>query len=352
MFPSPKNVWVEKYRPTSFQQIIMDDHNRAFFRNIIAKNHFPNLLFYGPPGTGKTTTIINLINEYQDTYSRRNKTNILHLNASDERGIDIIRNQIYQFVKTKNLFEKGLKFIILDEVDYMTKIAQQALKNLLLTSNEKKCDIRYCLVCNYISKIDDGLKNEFIIVRFNQLPRAQIFELIHTIAHKERIPITPAIIESIQSIFGSDIRSMINYLQLNQQHQDPDQDHDQDHDQDQAMIVMDDEVFEKLLSTLSAPPPPPPPHHQPDTATPRLVRYFHDLVLKYNSDAKSIIVEFFNFSLKDTIHPANAAHTHINNQFDQWIDIFQILLDNDDIEVNTMIQYFVVKTRHFLTTSH
>ena len=123
--------WVEKYRPTEFDDIVLSPINRNIFNNIIEKNYFPNLLFYGPPGTGKTTTIINLINNYQKKYGQINKSSVIHLNASDERGIDIIRNQIYQFVKSKNFFDKGLKFVILDEVDYMTKYVQQALKYIL-----------------------------------------------------------------------------------------------------------------------------------------------------------------------------------------------------------------------------
>ena len=104
--------WVEKYRPSQFQDIVLDPLNRELFQNILDKQYFPHLLFYGPPGTGKTTTIINLINEYQAKYYRVNKSNVIHLNASDERGIDIIRNQIHQFAKSKNLFETGLKFVI------------------------------------------------------------------------------------------------------------------------------------------------------------------------------------------------------------------------------------------------
>ena len=151
--------WVEKYRPSKFDNIVLDPTNRKLFEKIIEKEHFPNLLFYGPPGTGKTTTIINLIQQYQKTHSRINKGNVIHLNASDERGIDIIRNQINSFVKSMNLFETGFKFVILDEVDYMTKNAQQALKYLLQTTTT---NVRFCLICNYISKIDESLKNEFI----------------------------------------------------------------------------------------------------------------------------------------------------------------------------------------------
>ena len=205
--------WVEKYRPTHFENIVLDPINRQLFTQIIEKNQFPNLLFYGPPGTGKTTTIINLIQEYQKTYSRINKGNVIHLNASDERGIDIIRNQIHSFVKSKNLFETGFKFVILDEVDYMTKNAQQALKYLLQTTNT---NVRFCLICNYISKIDEPLKNEFICVRFNQLPQTDIITFIDTIVKKENINISKESLFTIQSMYKSDIRSMINFLQLNQ----------------------------------------------------------------------------------------------------------------------------------------
>ena len=123
--------WVEKYRPTQFDDIVLDPLNRKLLENIVTQNNFPNLLFYGPPGTGKTTTIINLIDKYQEVYKQKRKGLKIHLNASDDRGIDVIRNQINQFVNTKTLFGNGMKFVILDEVDYMTKNAQQALRYLI-----------------------------------------------------------------------------------------------------------------------------------------------------------------------------------------------------------------------------
>ena len=120
--------FVEKYRPTKFDNIVLDPLNKKILMNIIETGYFPNLLFYGPPGTGKTTTIINLVNSYQEKLNQKNKELMIHLNASDERGIDIIRSQINQFVNSKTMFTTGMKFVILDEVDYMTKNAQQALK--------------------------------------------------------------------------------------------------------------------------------------------------------------------------------------------------------------------------------
>jgi replication factor C subunit 3/5 len=181
--------------------------------NIIEKDNFPNLLFYGPPGTGKTTTIINLIDKYQEKYNQKRKGLKIHLNASDDRGIDIIRNQINQFVSSAGLFNKGLKFVILDEVDYMTKNAQQALKYLL-----QKCskNVRFCLICNYISRIDEALQNEFIRLRFNQLPHLDIYNFLQKISKSEAIILSKETTFSIQKLYDSDIRSMINYMQSNQ----------------------------------------------------------------------------------------------------------------------------------------
>ena len=169
--------FVEKHRPTQFNDIVLDPLNKKILNNIIETSYFPNLLFYGPPGTGKTTTIINLVNAYQEKYNQKNKGLMIHLNASDERGIDIIRNQINSFVNSSGLFSKGAKFVILDEVDYMTKNAQQALKYLL---QEHTPNVRFCLICNYISRIDESLQNEFMRLRFNQLPELDIIEFINS----------------------------------------------------------------------------------------------------------------------------------------------------------------------------
>ena len=203
-------TWTEKYRPSTFNKIILDDTNKILFNSILSTGYFPNMLFYGPPGTGKTTTIINLINNYQEKYNMRSKALIIHLNASDERGIDIIRNNILNFVNSDILFTEGIKFVILDEVDYMTKIAQQALKCLIQSNNS---NVRYCLICNYISRIDYSLQYEFIKVRFNKLPKDEIEEFLKNIIENEELNISNKNIISIIEYFENDIRSMINYIQ-------------------------------------------------------------------------------------------------------------------------------------------
>ena len=176
MINNKNNIpWVEKYRPDNFDDIVLDNYNKEIFENMLKNNYIPNLLLYGPPGSGKTTTIINLINKYQENNNEVNKSLIVHLNASDERGIDIIRNQINNFVNSNCLFIKGLRFVILDEVDYMTKNAQQALKYLL---EDNKNNIRFCLICNYISKIDSALQSLFIRIKFNELPKKDIIYIM------------------------------------------------------------------------------------------------------------------------------------------------------------------------------
>jgi len=214
---SNSTPWVEKYRPTKFDDIVLDPLNKLMLHNIIAHRHFPNLLFYGPPGTGKTTTIINLVNEFQQaTMQHTNSGFMIHLNASDERGIDIIRNQINGFVTTQSLFGAGIKFVILDEVDYMTKNAQTALRHLLNSYNHSQHNVRFCLICNYISRIDEALQTEFVRLRFNQLPVQDILQFMHKVSAREGLNLSDETIIAIQKQFNSDIRSMINYMQTNQ----------------------------------------------------------------------------------------------------------------------------------------
>lgn len=207
--------WVEKYRPQNFDDIILEEQNQIILQNMLEQNKIPNMLFYGPPGTGKTTTIINLINEFQSKNNEKYKELVIHLNASDDRGIDIIRNQISTFTTSAYLFNKGTKFIVLDEIDYMTKTAQIALYNLIKNNTE---NVRFCLICNYISKLDRSLQNACMSFKFNSLPRDKISSFLNNILVKEKLDSLlkerkDVFIDNLIDNYKSDVRSMINHIQ-------------------------------------------------------------------------------------------------------------------------------------------
>ncbi len=199
---------VEKYRPTEFDDIVLDDMTKLILNRMIDTKTIPNILLYGPPGTGKTTTAINLIKAYQSRWGSSNNS-VIHLNASDDRGIDVIRTHLYNFVSSRSMFESGIKFIILDEADYMTKPAQSALRSIIHTYSET---VRICFICNYISKIEEGLLSEFVVFRFNAMPSCKILELLRKIIRLENIELSEKMLDSIRSLYGSDIRSMINCI--------------------------------------------------------------------------------------------------------------------------------------------
>ena len=264
--------WVEKYRPSIFTDIVLDPINKIILQNIIDTSYFPNLLFYGPPGTGKTTTIINLINTYQSKYGQKNSELMIHLNASDERGIDIIRNQINQFVNSKTLFNKGMKFVILDEVDYMTKNAQQALRYLLQNYSNS---VRFCLICNYISRIDEGLQNEFIRLRFNQLPDQHIIKFLTEIAKNENLIISEKYIYLIQKLYKSDIRSMINFMQSNQ------------NIEDTNFYIINDDIWLQLYNKLTM-----------QVSIDQLNIFIQEISMNYNINKKNIIKDYINYIIR------------------------------------------------------
>lgn len=295
--------WIEKYRPTQFDDIVLDPLNKKLLKNIIKQNNFPNLLFYGPPGTGKTTTIINLINKYQTEYNQKNKGLMIHLNASDDRGIDVIRNQINQFVNTKTLFGNGMKFVILDEVDYMTKNAQQALKYLIqqYTSN-----IRFCLICNYISRIDTSLQNEFIRLRFCQLPKKDTFNFLHKIIEIEKLNITSKQIKNIQYRFKSDIRSMINYLQSNH------------NNIEKTTNIFTDKFIKKLLKKLK-------------TTDKNKSTIIYNTCKKYNIQKKEFVLQFISYLISN-------QSVIIDSSF---LSCIQFIIHNNNVKEDYLIQYLL-----------
>ena len=289
--------WVEKYRPDVFEDIILDENNKELFKNILETNNFPNLLLHGPPGIGKTTTIINLINKYKKQNNEESKTLVIHLNASDERGIDIIRNNIYNFVISDNLFSKGTKFVILDEVDYMTRIAQQALKCLIQEYNK---DIKYCLICNYVSKIDYSLQYEFVKVRFNKLCDNQILNYLIKITKEENVNITKKHLIDIIRNYGSDIRSMLNFMQSNF---------------DSKINIMDDKVYKKLLKINK------------EESVENFNKRFNITENKYKINKSLIIKNYITYVLNNKLEL-------LNNELINEIEYIIHNLENEELAIN------------------
>jgi replication factor C subunit 3/5 len=287
----------------------MDPLNREIFQNILNKDYFPHLLFYGPPGTGKTTTIINLINEFQSKYYKINKSNVIHLNASDERGIDIIRNQIHQFAKSMNLFEQGLKFVILDEVDYMTKNAQQALKYILQTSSY---NVRFCLICNYITKMDESLKNEFLCIRFNQLPKQDIFQFIRNICLKEQLDLSDEVLRTIQDMYQSDIRSMINFIQLEGSRV-------QSLYTPFHMSVLDD--IHRYLTDISV-------------TSDEAMHYLNHISIQYNMDRRSLLQKYFNYVIRTKSSEIVMA---------TFLSRIEVVMHRPDIPMDVVVPYLKIQ---------
>ena len=206
--------WVEKYRPSAMSGVVLDETNQTILDRIVESGQCPHLLLHGPPGTGKTTTAINLVNEIHARHGDGGRECLIHLNASDERGVDVVRQQIARFVDSEGLFKKGSRFVILDEVDYMTKCAQQGLRRLIQGSDGLR--VTFCLVCNYATRIDASLREEFVPLRFDRLPPAAILDLLQEVAKGEQVPVSAARLSAVRVAHGSDIRSMINHLQTHQ----------------------------------------------------------------------------------------------------------------------------------------
>ena len=195
--------WIEKYRPKELGDIILDNDTSIMFKNMVSMNYFPNMLFYGPPGTGKTTTIMCLLKNYP--YANH----IIHLNASDERGIEVIRSQLYSFIHTQGLFQNEMKFIILDEVDSMTKQAQSSLLTLITNTN-----VRFCLICNYISKLIPALRDYLLLIPFYNTVNDTTY--IKHILDSEGLKLKKGVLEDITFNYSPDLRSVVNCLQAYQ----------------------------------------------------------------------------------------------------------------------------------------
>jgi DNA polymerase III delta prime subunit len=240
---------------------------------------------------------------------------MIHLNASDERGIDIIRSQIHQFVNSNSLFHNGIKFVILDEVDYMTKNAQQALKYLLQNYSNTA---RFCLICNYISKIDEGLQNEFVRLRFNQLPKKDIIVFLKNISKNEKLNINDESLIAIQQLYKSDIRSMINFMQSNQ---------NIINNSNEIFCIIDNNIWETFTNNLIK-----------KINLDLLVSYIHDISIKYNINKKNIIKDYLNYIIRNKPNIVNS----------NFLKFVENLLHSQEDNNQTFIYYSLSRLSSFV----
>lgn len=199
--------WVEKYRPKTIEEIISHHQNILTIKKLLENNSLPHLLFHGSPGTGKTSTIMALANEI---YSFDIKLMTMKLDASDDRGINSVRDDIKGFAEKSNMFKRGVKLVILDEADAMTFDAQFALRRIIEKYSES---LRFCLICNYENKIIPAIRSRCANFRFGNIDINHIYTKLNQIVQNENLKVEGRAIEIISKLSKGDLRKAINLLQ-------------------------------------------------------------------------------------------------------------------------------------------
>jgi len=203
-----EDLWIEKYRPKTLDEVAGQNEIIERLKSYVKTKNVPHLIFAGPAGTGKTTSALALSKElFGDTW----RQNFNELNASDERGINIIRGKIKEFARTAPIGKNKFKIIFLDEADSLTNDAQAALRRTI----EKYTHIcRFILSVNYSSKIIEPIQSRCTVFRFSPIKPDDIQKYIRKIATKEKLEITPDGLETLIFVARGDLRKAINVLQV------------------------------------------------------------------------------------------------------------------------------------------
>jgi len=200
-------LWIEKYRPKNFEEIVGQEHVIKRVKSMVKDKNLPHLLLIGPAGTGKTSLVLVMAYEL---YKERWRENILELNASDSRGIDVIRNEVKNFAKTKPIGSVPFKICILDEADALTKEAQQALRR---TMEKYSTTCRFCLLANYGSKIIEPIQSRCAIFRFKPLTKQHVKKIVEKVAKQENLKIQENAYDYLLEVSQGDVRRLLNILQ-------------------------------------------------------------------------------------------------------------------------------------------
>ncbi len=203
-----QEIWTEKYRPETLDEVYGQERVIERLKAYVEKKSMPHLLFAGPAGIGKTTSAIALSKEL---YGEEWDANFFELNASDERGIDVIRNKIKEYARTSTRSSIGFKIIFMDEADSLTQEAQAALRR---TMEKYSHNCRFILSCNYSSKIIDPIQSRCAVFRFRTLIEEDVKEWIEHIGEKEKLDISEEAKGLLIKVGKGDLRRVTNLLQI------------------------------------------------------------------------------------------------------------------------------------------